>query len=85
MARGHDRDACEPALVSGRDRDDAVDDVLSCDTFHACRHTFASRVYAQNRDAITVADLLGHASLDTTKRYAQAPSDAARRAVLALD
>jgi site-specific recombinase XerC len=39
--------------------------------------------YRSSRDLLTVADLLGHASLDTTRRYTEPDGDAAVAAVLA--
>lgn len=36
---------------------------------HALRHLFAVTHYRQNRDPMGLADLLGHASLDTTRIY----------------
>ena len=40
-------------------------------TPHAFRHTVATRVVRQ-RDLVTAADLLGHSSLNTTRRYVKA-------------
>jgi integrase/recombinase XerD len=40
-------------------------------TPHAFRHTVATRVVRQ-RDLVTAADLLGHSSLSTTRRYVKA-------------
>ena len=40
-------------------------------TPHAFRHTVATRI-VRTRDLITSADLLGHSSLTTTRRYVKA-------------
>jgi integrase len=39
-------------------------------TWHTFRHTFASRVNANGADLVTVKELLGHADIKTTMRYA---------------
>ncbi len=39
--------------------------------FHALRHSAGSRLYQETGDLGTVADHLGHASLDTARRYAK--------------
>lgn len=38
---------------------------------HRLRHSFASRAYQSSRDILAVADLLGHASVQTTQVYAK--------------
>ena len=52
-------------------------------TPHAFRHTVATRV-ARTRDLVTAADLLGHSSLTTTRRYATASVEELEDAVEAL-
>lgn len=52
-------------------------------TPHAFRHTVATRV-ARTRDLVTAADLLGHSSLTTTRRYAKASVQELEDAVEAL-
>jgi site-specific recombinase XerD len=52
-------------------------------TPHAFRHTVATQVVRQ-RDLVTAADLLGHASLNTTRRYAKATAHELEDAVEAL-
>jgi site-specific recombinase XerD len=49
-------------------------------TPHAFRHTVATQVVRQ-RDLVTAADLLGHASLNTTRRYAKATAQELEDAV----
>ena len=39
--------------------------------FHALRHSAGSRLYQETGDLGTVADHLGHANLDTARRYAK--------------
>ncbi|TAH34305.1 MAG: hypothetical protein EYC70_15250 [Planctomycetota bacterium] len=41
---------------------------------HALRHAAGARLYAETNDLGTVADHLGHASLDTARRYAKRSS-----------
>lgn len=51
-------------------------------TFHACRHTFATQLLAASGgDLIVVAELMRHASLNTTRGYAQL-AQGRKRAVL---
>lgn len=52
-------------------------------TTHTLRHRFATRAYAATRDLVTVQELLGHARIETTRIYTQAPPGALRAAVIA--
>ena len=54
-------------------------------TLHTLRHRFATLAYRADRDLLTVQRLLGHASVQTTQRYAEPPHNALRRAVRAAD
>lgn len=54
-------------------------------TLHTLRHRFATAAYRGDRDLLAVQRLLGHASVETTQRYAEPPHDALRRAVNAAD
>ncbi|WP_407826451.1 tyrosine-type recombinase/integrase [Schaalia hyovaginalis] len=54
-------------------------------TLHTLRHRFATTAYRAQRDLLAVQRLLGHASVETTQRYAEPPNDALRRAVEAAD
>lgn len=51
---------------------------------HGLRHRFATDAHRVNRDLVTVQELLGHASPETTRRYVAADLDELRRTVLAL-
>ncbi|MGV9775407.1 tyrosine-type recombinase/integrase [Streptosporangium sp. NPDC003464] len=48
---------------------------------HVLRHTFATQLIRDGKDPILVAELLGHGSLDTTRRYAL-PTEADKAAAL---
>lgn len=50
---------------------------------HVLRHTFATQLIRAGVDPVLVADLLGHAGLDTLRVYTQ-PDDADRERALAL-
>ena len=52
--------------------------------FHDLRHTFASRLAEAGVDAFTIAELLGHSTLEMTKRYTHATDERKARAVAAL-
>lgn len=52
-------------------------------TTHTLRHRFATRCYAATRDLVTVQELLGHARIETTRIYTEAPIGALRAAVMA--
>lgn len=48
---------------------------------HTLRHTAATRWLRAGVDIVTVAELLGHAWLDTTRRYTQPSTDQLHAAV----
>ena len=52
--------------------------------FHDLRHTFASRLADAGVDAFTIAELMGHSTLEMTKRYTHATDERKRKAVAAL-
>ncbi|HXJ95763.1 MAG TPA: site-specific integrase [Terriglobia bacterium] len=58
---------------------------LSGITWHTLRHTFASRLTTNGIDLVTVKDLLGHAEIKTTLRYAHSNAQAKARAVAQLN
>jgi len=53
-------------------------------TWHVFRHTFASRLTRSGVDIVTVKELLGHANINVTMRYAHSNDEAKRRAVARL-
>jgi integrase len=53
-------------------------------TWHTFRHTFASRLTHQGADLVTVKELLGHANIATTMRYAHTNRDSKKRPVRLL-
>jgi integrase/recombinase XerC len=53
-------------------------------TPHVLRHTFATNLIRSGTDITLVADLLGHASLDTTRRYSLPSAGDRARAVESL-
>ena len=54
-----------------------------CVTPHAFRHSVATQL-VRKRDLVTAADLLGHSSLSTTRRYSKASAQDLEAAVAAL-
>lgn len=54
-------------------------------TWHTFRHTFASRLTHAGADLVTVKELLGHANITTTMRYAHTNRGAKRQAVRLLE
>ena len=52
---------------------------------HALRHTFATRLVEQEVPLRIVQDLLGHASITTTQRYAHVFSEERKNAIDRLD
>jgi site-specific recombinase XerD len=56
------------------------------ETAHGLRHTLATRLVRQHgRDLALVADVLGHADVKTTRRYARSELEDRRAALEALD
>jgi Site-specific recombinase XerD len=53
-------------------------------TMHSLRHRFGTVAYAVEHDLITVSELMGHASVATTRIYVAVPAEAARRTVAAV-
>lgn len=52
--------------------------------FHTLRHTFASWLVQRGTPLYTVAELMGHSSLEMTKRYAHLAPDTVRQAAMGL-
>ncbi|MEK5067165.1 tyrosine-type recombinase/integrase [Sporosarcina sp. FSL K6-1508] len=42
---------------------------------HCCRHTFATNMLARGAELELIADILGHVNLNTTRIYAQIPTE----------
>ncbi len=53
-------------------------------TWHTFRQTFATRLIAQGTDIVTVKELLGHAEIKTSMRYAHTSKAAKKTAVTKL-
>ena len=54
-------------------------------TFHDLRHTFGTRLADAGVDIVKIAELMGHACLQTTKRYTHATDEGKRAAVVELE
>lgn len=53
--------------------------------FHDLRHTFASKLVMAGVDIVTVAELMGHKSINMTKRYSHPTPEHKKRAVERLN
>lgn len=53
--------------------------------FHSLRHTFASWLVQRGTPLYTVAELMGHATLEMTKRYSHLAPDSLRKAAISLE
>ncbi|MGI9277865.1 MAG: tyrosine-type recombinase/integrase [Endozoicomonas sp.] len=51
---------------------------------HDLRHTFGTRLAHQRVDLVTIKDLMGHESLDTTARYLHTSNELKMKAVMSL-
>ena len=63
---------------------DDIADARQKVVFHTLRHTFASWLVQRGTPLYTVAELMGHSSLEMTKRYAHLAPDTMRKAALGL-
>jgi site-specific recombinase XerD len=62
------------AIAADADLEDEV-------TSHVLRHTFGTELIRSGVDIVTVAELMGHASLETTRLYTRPSADDMQRAV----
>lgn len=74
-------------MIDGVVRDCAVRRLVPTDTAaHTLRHTFATRYLAAHPgDLVSIASLLGHSSLNTTRIYVQPTADQLAERVEGLD
>lgn len=63
---------------------DSIEDSRQKVVFHTLRHTFASWLVQKGTPLYTVAELMGHSTLDMTKRYAHLAPDNMKAAVMQL-
>ena len=52
---------------------------------HMLRHTYATRLYAVERDLLFVSDQLGHSNVSTTHIYAKTDNESRRKQIELLD
>jgi integrase len=64
---------------------DGITDERQKMTFHSLRHTFASWMVMAGTDLYTVSNLLGHSSLQMTKRYAHLSPEFTKRTIATID
>lgn len=72
-------------VVEGLGFNQGVTDPRQKVVFHTLRHTFASWLAISGVPLYTISSLMGHASLEMTKRYAHLCPDAKREAVGKLE
>ena len=63
---------------------DGISDPRLRVVFHTLRHTFASWLVQKGTPLYTVAELMGHTTLEMTKRYAHLSPDTVRKAAMSL-
>lgn len=63
---------------------DGVEDARQRVVFHSLRHTFASWLVQRGVPLYTVAELMGHATLEMAKRYSHLAPDTMRAAAMGL-
>ena len=72
----HKRTWAPAVAAAGLNRDTELDPVV----IHTTRHTYATEQLEDGRSLAEIADLLGHASISTTERYAHRRSKIGRAA-----
>jgi integrase/recombinase XerD len=65
-------------IITGIAADSGLDDKI---TAHVLRHTFATTLVRGGTDLVIVAELLGHARLETTRGYTRPTADDRTRAL----
>ena len=63
---------------------DGIEDARQKVVFHSLRHTFASWLVQRGVPRYTVAELMGHTTLEMTKRYSHLAPDTMRAAAMGL-
>ncbi len=74
-----------PRTVSEAGLNDGIDDRRQRVTFHTLRHTFASWLVMSGISLYDVKELLGHATLTMTERYAHLAPDRNKKAAETMD
>jgi integrase/recombinase XerC len=92
--RGNEPGALFSTRIGTRPTPEAVDDVIAgiCEragldehvTAHTLRHTFGTVLVREGEDIVTVAELMGHASIETTRLYSRPGDEDMERAVSRL-
>lgn len=62
-----------------------MDDARQRVVFHTLRHTFASWLVQEGKPLYTVAELMGHTTLEMTRRYSHLAPDTLRAAAMSLE
>jgi len=62
-----------------------IEDARQRVVFHSLRHTFASWLVQRGTPLYTVAELMGHTTLEMTKRYSHLAPDSLRKAAISLE
>jgi site-specific recombinase XerD len=73
------------SVVNKLGLNDGVTDERQKIVFYTLRHTFASWLVIQGVAIYTVAELMGHSTVEMTKRYAHLSPATQRTAVMELD
>lgn len=72
-------------VVNHINLNDGIKDTRQKVVFHTLRHTFASWLALEGETIQTIAELLGHRTLEMTQRYSHLTGDHKRRATLNLE